>query len=252
MEENVIFLNSKGDRLSGILAVVNSDLTTPTIILAHGFTSHKNGTSKDISVLLNKMGINTLRFDFYGHGESEGKFEDITLSEGTHDVLQAIEFVKSRGFIKIGLFGTSFGGSCSIMAASRIKDLWLLALRSPVSDYYLKELIQKSKKELIDWREKGYRMYKKADGKELRLNYSFFEDMKNNRGLEAALNIEIPTMIVQGDLDTSSLLIFNDMLVKVIPDSELKVIKGGDHTFSNPEHYQEALNILLEFISRNI
>jgi uncharacterized protein len=251
MEKNITFSNSKGDKLSGVLAVANDDPNTPTVILAHGFTSNKNGSSKEISGLLNKLGINALRFDFYGHGESEGKFEDITLSEGTDDVLQAIKLVKSRGFTKIGLFGTSFGGSCCIMAASKIKDLWLLALRSPVSDYYLKELIQKSKQELNDWKENGYRMYRKADGKELRLNYSFFEDMKNNRGLEAALQINIPTMVVQGDLDTSSLLIFNEMLVKVIPDSELKVIIGGDHRFSNPEHYKEALDMLVEFILKN-
>lgn len=252
MEKNITFLNSKGVKLSGVLSIINDDPNTLTVILAHGFTSNKNGSSKDISALLNTLGINAFRFDFYGHGESEGKFEDITISEGTDDVLQAIELVKSEGFRKIGLFGTSFGGSCSIMAASKSRDLCLLALRAPVSDYYIRELLQKSKQELSDWKNNGFRMYKRGDGHELRLNYSFFEDMKNNRGLEVALQINIPTMIVQGDLDTSVPVTLNEMVIKVIPVSELKVIKGADHRFSNPEHYKEALDMLVEFILSNV
>lgn len=252
MDEKLTFLNSKGDKLSGVLSIVNEDPSTPTIVFAHGFTSSKDGSAKDISVLLNRLGINSLRFDFYGHGESEGEFENITISEGTDDILQAIEVLRSRGFKKIGLFGTSFGGACSIMAASKSRDVSLLALRSPVSDYYIRELLRKSKQELSEWKDNGYRMYKRGDGKELRLNYSFFEDMRFNRGLEAATNINVPTMIVQGDLDVSVPLILNEMLVKVIPDSKLKVIKGADHRYSNPNHDKEAVDILVDFIVESI
>jgi len=251
MNENIIFQNSKRDNLSGVLSLVNQDINTPIIIFAHGFTSSKNGSSKDLSIELNKLGINAFRFDFYGHGESEGKFENITISEGTDDILQAIKLLKEKGYKTIGLFGTSFGGTCSIIAASKSADISLLALRSPVSDYYTRDLIQKSKEELKDWRENGYRIYK-SSGKELKLNYTFYEDMKLNNGFKAGENINIPTLVVQGDLDDSVPVILNEMFIKTVTNSKLKIIKGANHSYSNQKHKEEAIQILLDFIKANL
>ena len=47
------------------------------VIIAHGFMGNKNEPLlKDIAENLLKKGVASIRFDFNGHGQSEGKFED--------------------------------------------------------------------------------------------------------------------------------------------------------------------------------
>lgn len=149
MEDKIFFNNSKGDKLCGVLLNPTNDRNQPMIVLAHGFSTNKNsGTYTILTERLAKYKISTFRFDFYGHGESEGEFENITVSEAVDDILQAIEYLKSKGYKKIGLMGSSFGGISSIMAASKSKGIYVLALKSPVSNYFDKEMETKSKNEL--------------------------------------------------------------------------------------------------------
>ena len=132
--------------------------------------------------ILNKNGISTFRFDFFGHGESEGKFEEITTSEAVDDIQNAIQFLKASGYKKMGLVGSSFGGLASIIAASKTNDLYVLALKSPVSDYLGKITSQEDKQEIKTWKEKGITYVTAPDGRSFKLNYSFFEDAEKVNG----------------------------------------------------------------------
>ncbi len=247
MEEKVYFANSKGDKLCGILSMV-SDETRPVIIIAHGHHSTKDRKSyTTIQDILNKKNISTFRFDFYGHGESEGKFENATVSEAVDDILQAIAFLKSRGFKKIGLIGSSYGGLASIMAASKSNDLYVLALKSPVSNYEERERAVKPKEELDDWKRKGYTKYKE-DNEEIKLNYIFFEDFKNNNGYKAAPKIKAQTLIVHGDNDKSVPIEQSIKTAKLIPNGELKIVKGADHRYTNSTYFEQMLHYISDFI----
>src|SRR3989338_6002658 len=142
MQKNTYFKNSKGDTLAAILSNPSGDTTKPIVIIVHGFASHKNRRSFiKLAERFDTLAISSFRFDIWGFGESEGRFEDITISEAVDDILQAIKFLKSKGYTNIGLIGSSFGGISSIMAASKTNDLFALALKSPVSDYAEVELL---------------------------------------------------------------------------------------------------------------
>lgn len=252
MREKIFFKNSKGDRLCGILSNPTKDKGKSIIILCHGFSTSKNsGTYVSLEQILNKTDISTFRFDFYGHGESEGKFEDITTSEAVNDILNAIKLLKRLGYTKIGLMGGSFGGIASIMAASKTNDLFVLALKSPVSNFEEKEIMTKTKKELEEWKRKGYKYYISGDGGKLRLNYTFAEDFKNNNGYQAARKIKIPTLIVHGDKDESVPIEQSKKIASIIRDCRLEIIKGADHLYSEPEHRERMLNLISKFIIEN-
>jgi uncharacterized protein len=253
MEQKLEFYNSNGSKLCGILSSPKDDnsTSTPIIILAHGFSTNKNSTSiVALSENLNRKEIATFRFDFYGHGESEGKFEDITVSEGVDDILSAVKFLKAQGYSKIGLMGSSFGGICSILAASKSKDIFVLALKSPVSNFVEVQKLGLSEKEILDWKNDGTRIY--CPKRKLNLDYTFYEDIQKLDVYLHAKKIEIPTIIVHGDKDEIVPIQQSYELVKSIETSKLFIIKDADHRYSDKQSFDAVIRIISDFIEENI
>ncbi len=250
-KQKVFFENSKGLKLCGILSA-QDDKKVPLIVLCHGFGRTKEGwTHLELEKTLNEEGVSTLRFDFFGHGESEGKFEDITTSEAVDDVIRAVEFLRQKGYEKIGLFGSSFGGMASLIAASKRNDIYTLALKSPVSDSIGSMICKRIGISPKEWKEKGYMIYQMPDGGKKKLNYSFFEDAENLSGYNAAKKIEVPTLIVHGSSDDIVPIEQSKKLSKIIKNCRLKVIEGCDHKYTNEEHKKMLIKEVTEFIFRN-
>ncbi len=250
METKVTFNNSKKDKLIGVFDLVSEDKSLPIFIIAHGFGSNKESSSKRTADKLNSNGYNAFRFDFWAHGESDGSFEDITITEAVDDILKAIDYLKSQGYTRIGLVGNSFGGIASIMAASQTNDLYLLILRSPVSHYVEKKKANEPE-ELAEWKRNGFMIYENAKGVKSRLNYGFMEDAENNDGYKVAPNIKVPTLIIHGDKDESVPVEQSKKISKLIPDCRLEIIKNGDHRYTGPGDFEKAMNFIVDFIKEN-
>ena len=253
MKEKIDFKNSTGIRLCGILSDPHPGSSNPIIILCHGFSTHKDGrTNTRLEETFNTNGLATFRFDFYGHGESGGRLEDITISEAVDDVLQAIKFVPHSECRKIGLVGSSFGGMASILAASKSPNLSVLALKSPVSDYLDRLIFQDHKKKIEEWKEKGFIQIIGAAGQNLRLNHSFYSDAQRIRGSEAAARIFIPTLIVHGDQDETVPVEQSIHISKLIKNCRLEIIHGANHVYSQPSHFEKMLDLISGFVLKHI
>ena len=249
MQRKLFFENSKGNKLCGILSDPTSSKEKPIIILCHGLSRSKDGrTYVRLEKIINEAGLSTFRFDFFGHGESEGKFENITISEGVDDILNAIEFLKRLGYLKIGLMGSSFGGIAGILATSKTNDLYILALKSPVSNFKEVKTFMKTKEELKNWKEKGYIYYVSGDGKKFKLKYAFFEDFKNNNGYEAARKIKVPTLIVHGAKDERVPIEQSKKTASLIENCKLEIIENADHRYTEPEDFEKMLDLISKFI----
>lgn len=251
MEQTVTFFNSRGNRLAGILSNPSGDKFKPIIIICHGFASNKNRPNFiNLSLALNQHRISTFRFDFYGHGDSDGKFEDITVTEAVDDILQAINYLKKLGHKKIGLCGSSFGGLASLIAASKSPDLFALTLKSPVSDFEELFSLGKTKEEINLWKKRGYDYYQNSDGNKLKLNYTFHEDIKDNTAYQIASKIQVPTLITHGDHDETVPIKQSIKTAKLIKNCTLKVINGANHRYTNPTHASEMLKAISGFIDK--
>lgn len=249
MKEKKFFKNSKGNKLCGILSNPSGDKEKPIVILCHGFTTNKDAyTCIRLEELLNNEVISTFRMDFYGHGESEGKFEDITITESVDDVLCAIGFLRGLGYRKLGIFGSSFGGFASIMASSKTRGLFCLALKSPVSDYGKQLKRSHSTEAIREWKSRGFIYYMEGNGNKHKLNYSFYDDSRNNDGYGNAKNIKTATLIVHGENDDDVLVEQSKKLSRVIENCRLEVIKGADHRYSRPEDFERMIMLVSEFI----
>jgi pimeloyl-ACP methyl ester carboxylesterase len=120
LERTLPFTDSSGHQISGILAKPAGG-TDRLAVLCHGFLSNKNSaTNRALTAMLLPQGIATLRFDFFGHGDSEGPFEKLTVGIAVQQTLAALGLAGSRGYRKIGLAGSSFGGLVALLAAGQL------------------------------------------------------------------------------------------------------------------------------------
>ena len=94
----------------------------PIVMLCHGFTANRNnGLLCGIADELEKRGIASIRFDFNGHGESEGDFQRMTVPNEIEDAMHVYNWVKADGrFGKIGIAGHSQGGVVTSMLAGKL------------------------------------------------------------------------------------------------------------------------------------
>lgn len=118
-----ISIQGKG-RLSAYLQKPCADYRGPIAVLMHGFMANKKlEPLKSIANELESRGIASLRFDFDGHGESEGRFRDMTVLTELDDARHVIDFVRRAGvYDSIALVGHSQGGVVAGMIAGELGD----------------------------------------------------------------------------------------------------------------------------------
>lgn len=113
----------------------------PLVIIYHGFTGNCGGELlTDISNDLQAKGIASLRFDFNGHGKSEGEFQNMTVLNEIEDLKDVISWAQAQPWVEnISLVGHSQGGVVVSMTAgelgsSVIKSVVLLAPAAVLRD----------------------------------------------------------------------------------------------------------------------
>lgn len=94
----------------------------PMVILMHGIFSSKDyNPMPALAKGLARAGIASVRFDFDGHGQSEGRQQDMTIEKELADARAVWEYVRTLPYVdKIGLLGHSQGGVIASMTAGRL------------------------------------------------------------------------------------------------------------------------------------
>ena len=94
----------------------------PMVILMHGIFSSKDyNPMPAIAKGLAKAGIASIRFDFNGHGKSEGKMQEMTVGKEIADAIAIYEYVKALPYVsEIGFLGHSQGGVVASMTAGQL------------------------------------------------------------------------------------------------------------------------------------
>lgn len=90
------------------------------IIALHGYPADK-GDVLPVLVFLHED-FNLLFVDFRYFGESGGLYSTIGVKE-TYDLLAAVEFVKEKGFEKIGVWGFSMGGAVALLSTDKTSNI---------------------------------------------------------------------------------------------------------------------------------
>jgi alpha-beta hydrolase superfamily lysophospholipase len=90
----------------------------PTVVLLCGLGFH-TFEYEPLAAELAARGVNSLSFDFRGHGRSGGPRGRWTLDELVTDTAAAIDFLRQRHGGPIGLFGNSLGAMIAILTGAR-------------------------------------------------------------------------------------------------------------------------------------
>ena len=99
------------------IAFLNQEGSGPPVIWLGGYKSDMRSTKAEtLAAWAERTGRAFVRFDYSGHGESEGRFEDGTISRWLDDSLEVIQRTARERPI---LVGSSMGGWISLLAAKR-------------------------------------------------------------------------------------------------------------------------------------
>jgi dipeptidyl aminopeptidase/acylaminoacyl peptidase len=245
-EEIVAFQNARGQKLAGIL---HHPATQPVaaVILCHGMESSKESEKiVRLSRQLSDRGILALRFDFAGSGESEGKFEDLTYSGEVEDLHAAYNLVLQYRPKKIGIFGSSMGGTVALLFAAQEQNVAaLVTLAAPVHPEKISERFL-TPAEARQWRADGYIVYHGQ-----RLNVSLLDDVENLDVPKTVRKISSPTLVIHGDEDdTVPVAEGRELFAALGGPKRLCILPGANHRLTDPAHLQKALAESIDWLTQ--
>ena len=244
MVQAVEFAGSKGT-LRGMLHLPRIGGPGPGVVIMHGFTGQRLESGflfRALSRALESAGVASLRFDFYGSGESDGDFVEMTASTERADALAALDFFRSHEAIdteRVGMLGLSFGGfmtACTV--GERPGEVKAAVLWSAAGDSIKRRgenLGQEAKRSL---EERGW-----VDQNGLQLGRAFFDDIGQHDPYAEIARYAGPVLVIHGTEDEAVPLEHAEKYVGVLEArshglTDHLFLQGADHVFLNWDHRQ--------------
>lgn len=135
MRESITYIQ-EGTKIFGVLDY-DEKKCSPGVLICHGFNGNKVGAQRLFvhcaNTLLQK-GYAVFRFDFRGHGDSEGEIDHFSIQDWVSDAQLALKFMKDHPCIdkdKISVIGVSLGASIALQSFTCM-SLSSLVLWAPV------------------------------------------------------------------------------------------------------------------------
>jgi len=221
------------------------------VVLMHGFTSNRGITPDQLLYQLaqrfEEKGLATLRFDFNGHGTSDGRFEDMTVLNEISDGKAILDYAHGiKGGNRLYLLGHSQGGVVASMLAGyyhdKVDKLALLAPAATLKDDALKGSTQ------------GY-TYDPQNipatlpiKKGLTLGGFYLRTAQTLPIYEVAQTYHGPVCLIHGLQDTVVDHGASTQYDAVYTNDQLHLLDDADHGFTGNHARQEALTIATGFM----
>ncbi|WP_298915758.1 alpha/beta hydrolase [uncultured Algimonas sp.] len=214
-----------------------ADRSGPVLIWCGGLKSDMDGTKAAfLHERCDADGRAFVRFDYFGHGASEGDFIDGTISRWASDT---VAIVDAFGDGDVVLIGSSMGGWTSLLAGmERPKAVKGLILVNPAPDFTEKMVWtgwDDHKRQMLV--EDGV-VYEPSDyGEPYAYGRALIEDGRRRQILDAPIPFDGPVEILQGAADDVVPPAYSRLIVKAVTSERVgyTLIKGGDHSLSRPD-----------------
>ncbi|MEG3182332.1 alpha/beta fold hydrolase [Sphingomonas sp. LT1P40] len=232
------------------IAFHHSQGTGPTILFLPGYASDMSG-SKALAIedWARANGRAFLRFDYAGCGQSEGAFEDQTLTSWRDDALLLIDELIQGPVI---LVGSSMGGWIMLLVAKarpdRIAGLVGIAAAPDFTDW---GFTQPQKMTLLT---EGRLEQPSAYAPEPTVTTrAFWTSGEANRLMHGSIDLDMPTRLIHGQRDPDVPWARSMTLAGLLRSDDVQTIlvKDGDHRLSRPQDIALILRTLEDLVARS-
>jgi len=238
-------------------APVRSD--APGLVWLCGYRSDMDSTKASaLDAEAERLGLGLLRFDYSGHGRSDGRLEDGAISRWLEEVLTMIRHESEGPQIALG---SSMGGYLALLAARALGEageerLAGLILIAPAVDF-TEALIwerapAKARRAILEkgaWR----RPSAYSDAPDV-FTRALIEDGRKHLLFNGMIRTRCPTVVLQGMQDPDVPYAHALKLMERLggDSATLTLVKDGDHRLSRPQDLEllfDALGRMVESVS---
>ncbi|MSO54790.1 MAG: alpha/beta hydrolase [Rhodospirillales bacterium] len=209
---------------------------TAGVVCLHGLGSDMTGAKVlAIEALCRRQRRAFVRFDYFGHGSSSGRFTDGTVGRWRDDTLAVIDRLTEGPIVVVG---SSLGGWIATLAARACPRIRGLVATAPAPDF-TEDLIAKNltAAQRATLKRDGLVLIPNPYGPPHPVTQTFLTESRNHLVLRREHRLTIPVRLIHGMEDSSvpwqTSLRFAEALGS--PDTEVTLVKAGDHRLSEPK-----------------
>jgi len=219
----------------------------PTVVFLGGFTSDMNGTKASaLAEHCRREGRAYVRFDYFGHGASDGRFADATIGRWVGDALAVLDHVVEGPAV---LVGSSMGGWIMVRVAlgrpARIVGLVGVASAPDFTEELIEPRLDAGAREQLRTRGLVHipNPYSNASTP---ITKRFLEEARQHRVLQSLVPLECPVRLLHGLADEEVPWELSLRLARGIEGKNvtLTLVKGGDHRLSGADDLQRLTSSL--------
>ena len=185
------------------LAYVRLPGRNPGVVFLSGFGSDMDGTKAlELEDWARRRNQAFLRFDYTGHGQSSGSFEDGCISDWSKDAADAILHLTEGPQL---LAGSSMGGWIALLLSVRIPERVCGVVGIAAAPDFTEDFREtRMSRDQLAAMERDGRIEIPGDhpDRPLMVTKKLIEDGKSNLVLETSLNLPFPIRLLQGTEDT--------------------------------------------------
>ncbi|HEU5046506.1 MAG TPA: alpha/beta hydrolase [Rickettsiales bacterium] len=235
----------------GKIAYNKIEGASPGVMFLGGFRSDMNGVKAlALENFCKKQGRAFIRFDYEGHGESSGDFEDCTIGRWKEDALQVLTKLTDGRQI---LVGSSMGGWLALLLAIQkprnVAGIIGIAAAPDFTEYAVLQKLKKS--QVKELQTKGQVMVASDMGDDYPITKRFIEEARQHLLLNKKIPIKCPVRLLHGTKDDE---VPWDIAIRInerLESDDVKTIlvENGSHTLSDPKELKKVLSVLDKMIA---
>ncbi|HWK44809.1 MAG TPA: alpha/beta hydrolase [Stellaceae bacterium] len=219
------------------LPAVDSGRNLPGVAFLGGFNSDMTGTKATwLEAFCAARGQAFIRFDYQGHGQSSGRFEDGTIGMWTADALAVLDALTEGPQL---LIGSSMGGWISLLVAlarpTRVAGLIGIAAAPDFVDELMWPQMPEAERARL-MTDGLIRVASAYDPTGYVLTRALIEDGRQHRLLDRPVPLNQPVRLFHGSADAEVPWQLSAKLLDRLTsrDVTLTLVKDGDHRLSTP------------------
>ena len=233
------------------VAYVRTAGATPTVVFLGGFRSDMTGTkAMALEAWAQGRGQAYLRFDYLGHGQSSGRFEDGTIGRWLDDSLAAIDQLTDG---KLVLVGSSMGGWLSLLVAraraQRMAGLVLIAAAPDFTERMLLEGLSPEDRAALE-RDGRLERPSQYSPEPSVFTWKLIEEGRSHLLLDKPLALPCPVRLLHGQSDPDVPWEYSLQIARHLdaPEVVTTLVKGGDHRLSTPADIARLIATVEELV----